>query len=316
VRRNGRHIWRTALIALGLALLPACSHRGSGLVSTLGVIWDRITPPQVVEPDRPDWMGDSIAFQVRVLSVDGVAVARADGSALAIQPGVGATNERAPRWVRSGLLLDTSDFSGSEDLWYREAASGVTHRLTGFAGGEWTPAPRPIAPGIVYVEGAVPDSGRLVLLADTTAAPLNPIYLTPASLGAGEPDWNPAGDQICFSATGPGGTRQIWRLSLSDTLAVQITVAQPAGPDSVPTIDRSPRWSPDGTKVLFASNRSDRWGAWTVSPLGEAQGLDVVAQDGAGAEIRHPVWSPDGTKILLSSNRSGDRALWRLSNLP
>ena len=309
--RNGRHAGaRGVTIALALALISACGHRGDGLVSTLGVVWERITPPEVIAPDRPDWSGDSVAFQVRVQGLDRLAVAREDGSGTAIQPGVGNTNERAPRWVRSGLLIHTSDLSGSEDLWYREVASGVSRRFTGFTGGEWTPAPRPSAPGVVYVEGAVPDSGRLVLLADTTAVPLGPLYLTPASLGAGEPDWNPAGDQICFSVAGPNGTRQIWRLSLSDTLAVQLTV-----PASAPTIDRSPRWSPDGTLILFASNRGGRWGVWTLSPLGEAQGLDAIAQDLQGAEISHPVWSPDGTEILLSSDRSGDRALWRLSNL-
>jgi Tol biopolymer transport system component len=50
--------------------------------------------------------------------------------------------------------------------------------------------------------------------------------------------------------------------------------------------------------------------------MGEAQGLNVLAQDVTSAEIRHPAWSPDGTQVILSSDRSGDRALWRLSNLP
>jgi len=305
-----------ALIALVAAQVCACGHRGSGLIEAQGVTWDRVTSPQVIAPDAPDWSGDSIAFQVRDQGADRVAVAREDGSGAAIEPGVGATNERAPRWVRSGLLIDTSDFAGSEDLWYRDVASGATRRLTGFAGAEWTPAPRPSAPGVLYVEGATPDSGRLALLADTTAAPLDLIYLTPASLGAGEPDWNPAGDRICFSAAGPNGTRQIWKLELSDTLAVELTVPRPANPPLGAILDRSPQWSPDGSRILFASNRGGRWGVWTLSPFGEAQGLDLIAQDLQGAEIRHPVWSPDGKQILLSSDRSGDRALWRLSHLP
>jgi len=284
------------------------------MLSASGVRWDRITPAQVIGPDRPDWRADSIAFQTTVLGSDRIAVALEDGSGIAIEPETGSANDRAPRWARSGLLLYSSDLLGSEDLWYRDVPSGVTRRLDAFPGNEWTPAPRPGAPGIVYVEGANPDSGRLVLLPDTSAAPLVPIYLTPSSLGAGEPSFNPAGDQVCFSATGPNGTRQIWRLSLSDTLPIQLTVAM--NPPSGPVIDRSPRWSPDGTRILFASNRGGLWGVWTLSPLGEAQGLNVIAQDLSHAEIRHPVWSPDGSQVLLSSDRSGDRALWRLSNLP
>lgn len=307
---------RAATIALAAGLLSACGHHGSDVASPSGVIWERITPDPVIEADRPDWRADSIAFQERIGSADRIAVARDDGSGIVALPGVGSENERAPRWVRNGILIETSDQSGSEDLWYREVEAGVTRRLTAFPGGEWTPAPRPLRPGLVYVEGTVPDSGRIVLLPDTAAVPLAPVYLTPASIGAGEPDWNPAGDQICFSAAGANGTRQIWRLSLTDTLAVQLTVA--AAVDSLmgPTVDRSPRWSPDGTRILFASNRSGRWGVWTVSPLGEANGFDVLAQDVKGAEIRHPSWSPDGARILLSSDRSGVRALWRLSGLP
>jgi len=284
----------------------------------LGVVWERITPAAVAEPGRPDWRADSIVFETVVQKLDRVAVARQDGSGVAIQPEPGNAGAHGPRWVTSGLLLYSSDLAGTEDLWYREVATGVTRRLTAFTTGEWAAAPRPGQPGLVYVEGDVPDSGRLVLLPDTSAAPLTPLFLTSLSLPAGEPDWNPAGDQICFSAPGPNGTRQIWRVSLTDTIPVQLTVAAPVNPPTGPVIDRSPRWSPDGTRILFASNRATggRWGVWTVSPLGEAQGLNVIAQEPAGVEIRNPVWSPDGTRILLSSDRSGDRALWRLSNLP
>jgi Tol biopolymer transport system component len=304
-----------ALAVLG-CLLGGCGHE-SATVAPLGVVWERITPAPVKEPDRPDWRADSIVFETQVLKLDRVAVAREDGSGIAIEPEPGTVGARGPRWVTSGLLLYSSDLAGTEDLWYREVATGVTRRLTAFPTSEWAAAPRPGQPGLVYVEGDVPDSGRLVLLPDTSAAPLTPLFLTPPSLSAGEPDWNPAGDQICFSAPGPNGTRQIWKLGLTDTIAVQLTVAAPVTPPTGPVIDRSPRWSPDGTRILFASNRGPggRWGIWTVSPLGEAQGLDVIAQEPAG-EIRHPVWSPDGTQILLSSDRSGDRALWKLSNLP
>jgi Tol biopolymer transport system component len=273
------------------------------------VLWERITPSLIQEPDRPDWRADSIVFEVRIFGDVGLAVGGQDGFPIQLLPEPAGGNARTPRFVTTGLLLYSSDVSGTEDLWYREVSSGVTRRLTASASA-WAPAPRPGTPGLVYVEGAAPDSGRLVLLPDSAAAPLTPLHLTPSTLVAGEPDWNPAGNQVCFSAAGPNGTRQIWRLSLTDTLPIQLTVA------SAGVIDRSPRWSPDGTRILFASNRGGRWGVWTVSPMGEAQGLNVLAQDVASAEIRHPAWSPDGARVILSSDRSGDRALWRLSNLP
>jgi hypothetical protein len=308
---------RNGAVVLGILgwLFSGCSSDKVVTTPSQGVVWNRITPVQVGAPDRPDWRGDSIAFQTKVAGFDRVAVAREDGSGVAVEPEAAGVSARAPRWVTGDLLVVSSDGSGLEDLWYREVSSGVIRRLSSF-GGSWTPVPRPAQPGLVYVSGASPDSGTLVLLPDTAAVPLGPLLLTQPSLAAAEPGWNPAGDQICFSVPAANGSRTIWRLSLTDTLPVQLTVAPPVNPPSGPQIDRSPRWSPDGTRILFASNRGAHWGVWTVSPLGEAQGLNVIAQDVGSAEIRHPCWSPDGTEILLSSDRAGDRALWRLSNLP
>ena len=301
------------LITLFPCGLASCGRGARDVISTGGVVWTRLTPSQVIEPDRADWLADSIAFQVRDTGQDKVAVAAEDGSGIQIEPEAAAVGARAPRWVRPGLLLESSDRSGSEDLWYLEIATGATRRLTAFPGGEWTPVPRPGTPGVVYVEGTDPDQGRLTLIPDTAQVPLQQIYLTAPSLLAGEPSFDPTGNAICFSAAGPSGTRQIWKLSLSDTLAVQLTVA--SNPPSGPVLDRSPKWSPDGTQILMASHRSGIWGVWALNPMGEAQGLTLLAQDLPQAVIRHPAWSPDGREILLSSDRSGERALWRLSNL-
>ncbi len=292
-----------------------CVNRASSVVAVTGVVWTRVTPVQVAEADFPDWRGDSIAFQVSELGVARIAIAAEDGSGIQIEPEIGGAEDRSPRWVAGGLLVHSSNLMGSEDLWYREIDAGVARRLTALPEAEWTPAPRPMSPGIVYVEGPDPTSGRLVLVPDTAAVPLGRIYLTPSALNASEPDWNPTGDRLCFTVKRADGSSQIWRISMSDTLAVQLSVGPSATPPTGPQIDRSPRWSPDGAAILMASNRGKYWGVWTLSPLGEAVGLKVIAQDLPGADLRHPTWSPDGKKILLSTDRSGDRALWALSNL-
>jgi Tol biopolymer transport system component len=64
--------------------------------------------------------------------------------------------------------------------------------------------------------------------------------------------------------------------------------------------DRDPTWSPDGTKILFASNRS-----LYTRTLGHMH-LWVMNADGTGLkqltsgndDESQPAWSPDGTKIL------------------
>lgn len=285
------------------------------MVAVTGVLWTRVSPVQVAGADFPDWRGDSIAFQVEEQGLGRIAIAAEDGSGIQILPELGGAEDRSPRWVEGGLLVHSSNLLGSEDLWYREPDTGFARRLTSLPGGEWTPVPRPMSPGLVYVEGPDPLSGRLVLIPDTAAVPLGRIYLTPSALMAGEPDWNAAGDQLSFTVRQADGSSQIWRLWMGDTLAIQLTVGLSATPPTGPQIDRGPRWSPDGTAILMASNRGKLWGVWALSPLGEAQGLKVIAQDLPNAEIRHPAWSPDGKEILLSTDRSGDRALWAISNL-
>jgi len=61
--------------------------------------------------------------------------------------------------------------------------------------------------------------------------------------------------------------------------------------------DHSPRWSPDGKKILFVSNREGRPQLWMISvDGGEARQLTYL-WNGAS----NPEWSKDGKKILFLS---------------
>jgi Tol biopolymer transport system component len=59
--------------------------------------------------------------------------------------------------------------------------------------------------------------------------------------------------------------------------------------------DRSPRWSPDGTRIAFYSNRNGGWEVWAIRPDGS--GLMPLTKD-SGAH--YPVWSPNGSLMAFS----------------
>ena len=61
--------------------------------------------------------------------------------------------------------------------------------------------------------------------------------------------------------------------------------------------DRQPRWSPDGSRIAFYSNRGGKYQIWTIRPDGgEIQQITSV-QNGAAL---YPVWSPDGSRLAYT----------------
>ncbi|HEY3230763.1 MAG TPA: hypothetical protein VGJ87_16180 [Roseiflexaceae bacterium] len=75
-----------------------------------------------------------------------------------------------------------------------------------------------------------------------------------------------------------------------------------------PAPDRSPSWSPDGTRIVFASRRDDNWDLYLMRADGS--GLQRLTED--PAYDGEPAWSPDGARVAFASSRAGDLDIYLL----
>ncbi|MFZ5824641.1 MAG: prolyl oligopeptidase family serine peptidase [Bacillota bacterium] len=75
--------------------------------------------------------------------------------------------------------------------------------------------------------------------------------------------------------------------------------ARPAPFTSGQKSDRSPRWSPDGSRLAFLSNRSGKNQIWVMNALGGEAWQLTRFKDGVNGP---PVWSPDGKAIAFTAS--------------
>ncbi|HVE66397.1 MAG TPA: protein kinase, partial [Thermoanaerobaculia bacterium] len=64
-----------------------------------------------------------------------------------------------------------------------------------------------------------------------------------------------------------------------------------------PHRNRGPKWSPDGSRIAFYSNRTGRYEIWMIRPDGS--GLEQITEGGNNS-LWYPHWSPDGTRLGVS----------------
>lgn len=165
------------------------------------------------------------------------------------------------------------------------------------------PAPRPrsadlSAPsGMVFgsrMQEATPSESRL--LANMTRQ-------TFAGVGRDfDPDISPDSTTLIFASTRNAERSDIYYKRVGSHTVTQLT--------SDPADDVQPRFSPDGQRVVFCSNRSGNWDLWMINLDGT--GL-VQLTDHRSDEIA-PCFSPDGRRVAFSvwGQRSHRWELWLL----
>ena len=115
-----------------------------------------------------------------------------------------------------------------------------------------------------------------------------------------DPDVAPDGRHLLFASTRHAEHPDLY-LQRVDGLAVTQLTSDPAD-------DGFGRFSPDGTRIAFASNRNGNWDIYVM----DVDGKDVRQITRAASNEIHPTFSPDGERLAfcLLGSRSGQWEIW------
>jgi eukaryotic-like serine/threonine-protein kinase len=198
----------------------------------------------------------------------------------------------SPVWSPDGrFLYFASNRSGSMNLW-RVAVDERSGRVLG------TPQPVTTSSEWSALPSLSRDGHRLIYATDSSRSfvemvPFNPetaqVEGPPAlayegARGIRSCDVSPDGAWLALGASSPAEDLLLIRPDGGDLRQLTNDLAR----------DRTPRWSPDGRRILFASNRSGKYEAWTIRPDGSGLSQITHLPD---QPVAYPFWSPDGQRI-------------------
>jgi Tol biopolymer transport system component len=118
-----------------------------------------------------------------------------------------------------------------------------------------------------------------------------------------DPAWSPDGTKILFVSDRAGGARgEIWVMNADGTNPLRLTTNSQS-PSGSYFHDFEPAWSPDGTKIVFRSER-DGFANSEIYSM-NADGSNQTRLTNNAAEDKEPSWSPNGQRIAFFSRGGG-----------
>ena len=219
--------------------------------------------------------------------------------------------EEWPAWSPDGTeLAFVAEVAGVRQLFLRAISNGTERRLTTERSDDIQPSWSPGGERIAFVR-AKSAGGKL------EPNDINGWYqeggdIWSMEVGSGRavrlvedafsPSYSPKTGRLAFEASW-GGARRIWVADSTGRNPRQITADS-----SEAVVHTGPRWSPDGSRLVFRRIESIKSDIMAVDVASQA--LTRVTND--NAINMDPVWAADGQHIYFTSSRGGGLNLWRI----
>jgi eukaryotic-like serine/threonine-protein kinase len=243
---------------------------------------------------QPSWSphGFRIAYWGLSLSGQRVVWTLPAGGGAAVQVTEGRSVDWNPVWSPDGrFLYFASDRSGITNLW-RLPIDESSGRVLG------KPEPVTTSGQASMLLSLARDGRHIAYTSDETRTVLEKVAFEPASGTAASPaaSITETSDMIAAFDASRDGRWLVYQTSGSQE---DLFVIRPDGTGLRRLThddfkDRLPRWSPDGTRIAFYSNRGGSYKIWTLRADGSQLERAAVIP---GRQAYHPIWSPDSRQL-------------------
>lgn len=202
-----------------------------------------------------------------------------------------------------GLIAYASDRDGNFNIYTSPVEGGPANQLTFYSGdrAEYAPSWSPVADRIAFVSYG---NGWRISVMESDGTDRHPLDLSPNYRYM--PAWSPNGNQVAVTQVATDippfyqGSMEIFVLPEAGGPAKRLT------DDPRSSLEWGPDWSPDGSRLLFTSNRDGNLEVYAITLEG---GEALNLSDHGGADFGAS-WSPDGSSVAFYSDRDGTYAIY------
>ena len=192
-----------------------------------------------------------------------------------------------------GKIAFHSERYGNLQLFVLDGESGAVEQLATGAVKAYEPAWSPDCRSILYSHELGVNNSEIYKINSDGQLALPLLEEVRANTLEWAPAWAPAGDLVAFQSN-PGA--QINICFASATGALTECMVQSGYSNAHPS------WSPDGSQLLFISNRDGNWDMYLSDSLSGENAVNLT--DNGGVNF-HPRFSPDGQRIVFESDING-----------